>query len=167
MSAGPQPFRWDGEAASAAPARSRSRVCRRAGIHARRRGTALAQQHRMFFASVTECWRNLPDDLADEYPDAETLRKKALIRCGFRDERSIVCASKAEPFASPLFIAPIDRYAIVVQANAVVRVWTARTSPFAQWEKPSSGRIASRKVLAFCADLIGVSVGDLQKAEAA
>ena len=167
MSAGPQPFRWDGEAMRPL----RPRAADRAFVVGQEYTLAVEEprssaQHRMFFASVTECWRNLPDDLADEYPDAETLRKKALIRCGFRDERSIVCASKAEAVRVAAFIAPIDRYAIVVQANAVVRVWTARSQSVRAMGK-AEFKDSVEKVLAFCADLIGVSVGDLQKAEAA
>lgn len=123
-------------------------------------------QHRYYFAAVAEAWRNLPEALSDEYADAETLRKKALIRTGYRDERSIVCASKAEARRMAAFIAPMDRYAIVDAREAVVRVWTAKSQSVRAMGKKEFGE-SIEAVLAFCAGLIGVAPADLQKADAA
>lgn len=123
-------------------------------------------QHRFYFAAIAEAWRNLPEALSDEYADAETLRKKALIRTGYRDERSIVCASKAEARRMAAFIAPMDRYAIVDAREAVVRVWTAKSQSVRAMGKKEFGE-SIEAVLAFCAGLIGVAPADLQKAEAA
>src|SRR5690606_5859628 len=60
--------------------------------------------HNHFFALISEAWQTLPDHLLEEYPTAEHLRKKMLIRCGYADERSIVCASKAEAQRVAAFI---------------------------------------------------------------
>lgn len=123
-------------------------------------------QHKYYFSAIAEAWRNLPEALSDEYADAETLRKKALIRTGYRDERSIVCASKAEARRMAAFIAPMDRYAIVDAREAVVRVWTAKSQSVRAMGKKEFGE-SIEAVLAFCAGLIGVAPADLQKAEAA
>src|SRR5438045_825874 len=50
------------------------------------------QSHRHFFAALNEGWKNLPDELLDEYPNVEVLRKKALIRKGYAEHRDHVCA---------------------------------------------------------------------------
>ena len=55
-----------------------------------------AASHRQYFASLHDAWMNLPEATAEQFPSSEHLRKYALIQAGFRDERSIVCASKAE-----------------------------------------------------------------------
>jgi hypothetical protein len=83
--------------------------------------------HRQFFASLHEAWDNLPEDQAERFATSEHLRKWALIRAGYSDERSIVCASKAEALRLAAFIKPIDEYAVVVANEAVVRVFTAQS----------------------------------------
>jgi len=86
-----------------------------------------ANTHNHFFAQVADSWGNLPDHLLPEYQSPEMLRKKALIRKGFCDERSIVCASKAEALRVAAFIKPMDDYAIVIASEAVVKVLTAKS----------------------------------------
>lgn len=119
-------------------------------------------QHKYYFSAIAEAWRNLPEALAEEYPDSETLRKKALIRTGYRDERSIVCASKAEARRVAAFIEPMDRYAIVTVSEAVVRVYTARSQSVRAMGRAEFGE-SVEKVLAFCANIIGVSGGELDR----
>lgn len=164
---GPQPFRWTGSAMEPLRPRAADRAFVIGEVYTletveQRSGP----QHRFYFAALAEAWRNLPDALAEEYPDAETLRKKALIRTGYRDERSIVCASKAEARRIAAFIAPMDRYAIVAVSEAVVRVWTAKSQSMRAMGKQEFGE-SIEAVLAFCAGLIGVAPEDLRKAEAA
>src|SRR3990167_2600442 len=71
-----------------------------------------ANSHRHYFASVASAWRNLPEDVAEQYPTSEHLRKWALIKCGYADQRSIPLASKAEALRVAAFIKPMDDYAI-------------------------------------------------------
>lgn len=163
----PHPFRWDGTAMIPL----RPRAADRAYVIGQEYSLEIVEarsgaQHRFYFAAIAEAWRNLPEALSDEYADAETLRKKALIRTGYRDERSIVCASKAEARRMAAFIAPMDRYAIVDAREAVVRVWTAKSQSVRAMGKKEFGE-SIEAVLAFCAGLIGVAPADLQKAEAA
>lgn len=75
--------------------------------------------HRHYFASVKNGFDNLHDSMHGEYPTAEHLRKKALIRTGYREERSIVCASKAEAERVAAFIRPMDDYCVVVPQTAL------------------------------------------------
>ncbi len=85
------------------------------------------RSHSHFFASVHEAWLNLPEDLADQYPTEEHLRKKALVKAGYRDERSVVCGSHAEALRVAAFIKPIDDYAVVVVRENVVMHLTAKS----------------------------------------
>lgn len=114
--------------------------------------------HNHYFASIAEAWRTLPEQLAEEYPTAEHLRKKALIRAGFADERSIVCASKAEAQRVAAFIKPMDHYAIVIVSEATVRVYTAQS----QSKKAMGAKTfqeSKRAVLDFIDGLLGVPAG--------
>lgn len=57
----------------------------------------------------------------------EHLRKYALIRTGHRDERTIVCASKAEARRVAAFVKPLDEFALVLVNEASVSVYTAKS----------------------------------------
>src|SRR3546814_8478118 len=86
-----------------------------------------AVSHRHYFVSLHDAWTNLPEDAAERFQTSEHLRKWALIRAGYRDERSIVCASKAEAQRLAAFIKPMDDYAVVLVSEAVVKVCTAKS----------------------------------------
>ena len=116
--------------------------------------------HAHFFASVAEGWKNLPDDLLEEYPNPETLRKKMLIKGGFRDERTIVCNSAAMAEKVGSFVASMDRYAVVTVKSSVVRVYTPQSQSMRAMGKAEFQK-SKEVVLGFIADLIGVEPGTL------
>lgn len=86
--------------------------------------------HGHYFVSVHEAWQSLPEHMAERFPTDDHLRKWALIRCGFRDERSIACASKAEALRVAAFIRPLDEYATVIVREAVATVLTAKSQSY-------------------------------------
>jgi hypothetical protein len=111
--------------------------------------------HNHYFKTVQTIWESLPEDTGDRYPTPDHLRKAALIRTGYRDERSIVCASRAEAQRLAAFIRPIDDYAIVVPTEAVVTVYTAKS----QSQKAMGAKVfqeSKAAVLDWMAELIGV-----------
>lgn len=117
-----------------------------------------AKTHNHYFAAINEAWRNLPETLAEDYPTAEHLRKKALIRSGYADERSIVCASKAEAQRVAAFVKPYDHYAIVAVSEATVRVYTAQS----QSARAMGAKVfqeSKQAVLDFVDKLLGVPPG--------
>lgn len=83
--------------------------------------------HNHYFASLQGIWESLPERYGDAIPSVEHMRKWALIRTGYRDERSIVCASKAEAKRIAAFVKPMDDFAIVVVNEATVSVYTAKS----------------------------------------
>ena len=124
----PVDFRWDGaamvplSAAAAERAYVAGESYRLAPVHDRSH-----RSHAHYFAMIEEAWRNLPEALAERLPTPEHLRKYALIRAGFRDERSIVAASKAEALRIAAFVKPLDEFAAVAVHEATVTVMTARS----------------------------------------
>ncbi len=125
-----------------------------------------AASHRHYFAAINECWRSLSEELADQFASAEHLRKAALIKAGYRDERSIVCASHAEALRVAAFIRPLDDYAIVSVVGSTVVQLTAKSQSQKAMGKEVFGA-SKEAVFNVLAEMLGVPVGDLPKSEAA
>jgi len=125
-----------------------------------------ANSHRHYFACVHAAWQNLPDQMIEIYPTPEHLRKKALIRKGYRDEREYVCATKSAALDLVRTIRPLDDYAIIEARENVVRIWTAKSQSVpAMGAKPFQE--SKQAVLDFIDDLLGVERGATAKSEAA
>lgn len=152
----PQRFRWDGTAMvplsplTAARQYVEGEVYRLAPPVERSR-----ESHRLYFAAVTEAWEQLDDARRARFPSPEHLRKTALIRVGYYDERVIVCASAAEAERVAALIKPLDEFAIIETSGRVVRVYTAKSQ-----SESAMGRAtfedSKQKVLDLLAEMIGV-----------
>lgn len=116
-----------------------------------------AASHAHYFASITEAWRNLPEQMADRFPSPEHLRKFALVKAGYRDERTHVAATKAEALRLAAFIKPIDDFAIVTTSGMTVTVWTAKSQSVKAMGKKEF-QASKESVLGVLADLLGVDV---------
>lgn len=114
------------------------------------------QAHRHFFACLAEAFNTLPETVAPQFPSQEHLRKWALVQSGFADERSIVCASKAEAQRVAAFIKPMDEYAVVVVRDATIKVFTAQSQSMKAMGKADFQR-SKTAVLDVIANLIGVT----------
>lgn len=117
--------------------------------------------HNHFFAAIAEAWNNLPEDMLGEFPSPEHLRKKLLVRAGYADERSIVCASKAEALRVASFIKPMDEFAIVSVREAVVRVYTAQSQSMRAMGKKAFQE-SKQAVLDALDALLGVDAGQVE-----
>lgn len=84
-----------------------------------------AKSHDHFFAIVNECWKNLPEDMASDFPSPEHLRKWALIKAGFCSETRIVCANNAEALGLVAAARNMDKYALVAVDGKLVTIWRA------------------------------------------
>lgn len=88
-----------------------------------------ARQHRFYFATLTELWRNLPERFALE-PWAQSmdhLRRYLLIRAGYSETTTYACESKAEAQRLAAAIRPLDAYGIVVARDRTVLRFTAES----------------------------------------
>lgn len=82
---------------------------------------------RHFFAQVREIWLTLPENLSEQYPNETILRKHALIRCGFCDQQTLVCSSKAEARKILEFVRRIDPNSIIDIRDNVIVLYTAHS----------------------------------------
>lgn len=156
-------FQWDGDAMIPVNPRAADRQYvvgerYRLGVEEERS----ANSHRHFFASIAEAWTNLPEEWAERFQSPEALRKYALIKAGFADERSIVCASKAEAQRVGAFIRPMDDFSIVVVHEATVKVFTAKSQSKKAMGKEDFQR-SKQAVLEIVSGLVGVSSAELSK----
>lgn len=119
------------------------------------------RSHRHYFAAVAEVWKNLPDEYAERFQTAEHLRKWALIKTGWRDERTVVCAGKAEAQRVAAFTKPIDDFAVVVARDAVVVHWTAKSQSARAMGKQDFQK-SKDDVLGVLAEMIGTTPDTLK-----
>jgi len=155
----PVAFEWDGEAM--VPLKRFQRLCDQQYVIGQTYTMVEEQQrsrrsHDHFFASVDEAWRNLREDIAENFASPDALRKWALIRAGFRDERSIVCSSKAEARRIAAFIKPMDEFAVVLVRDAVVKVCTAKSQSLKAMGR-ADFQASKTAVLEILSGMIGVS----------
>ena len=128
-------------------------------LEAREERSTVSHDH--FFACVQETWKNLPEDMAEHYPTPDHLRKRALIKCGYRNERSIVCASAEEARKVAAFIQPFDDMAYIVIRDNVVTVYTAESQSLQSQDKERF-QASKNAVLDLLSTMIGVSVETLK-----
>jgi hypothetical protein len=111
------------------------------------------RRHRAYFAALHEAWGSIA---TDDFPTSEHLRKFALIKTGWRQERVLACDSKERAERTAAFIRPLDDYAIVTTDAALVRVWTARSQSYKAMGRDDFNR-SMDDVLNYVAGLIGIS----------
>jgi hypothetical protein len=117
--------------------------------------------HDHYFACVQKAWENLPEDIAHNFPHPESLRKYALIKCGFCDTASFVASSKAEAQRIATFIRPRSGYDILdLQKAPTITVFTAQTQSYRAMGKNEFQR-SKDEVLGFLSAMIGVDVTTL------
>ena len=159
----PLAFDWDGEAMIPlnGPAADRQYVIGERYRLAPHEDSSTASRNH-YFASVEEAWKNLPEDQADRFPTFHHLRKWALIRAGYRDERTMVADSKAEAQKLAAFIKPMDDYAVVVVRECTVAVYTAKSQKMKAMGRKDFQESKDR-VLDVLSGLIGVSTDELKE----
>jgi hypothetical protein len=159
-------YAWDGAAMRPLPAFASSLTQRFAVGEVVSLEPALVRSqptHRHYFACVREAWVNLPERFAARFPTEEHLRKYALIKAGFCDQRSIVCVSKAEARRLGAVLKPLDDYAIVAVADRLVTVITAKSQSAAAMSK-AAFQASKQAVLGVLAEMIGVDPAALVEA---
>lgn len=166
---GPLVYEWDGDAMK--PLGRFKRACDKEFVVGELYHLVIAEprsvtSHRHYFASLHEAWLNLPEDVAERFPTDEHLRKWALVKAGYADERSIVCASKAEAQRIASFIKPMDSFAVVVVSEATVKVYTPQSQSTRAMGVKTFQK-SKEAVLGIVSDIVGVTPGEIERERAA
>jgi hypothetical protein len=122
--------------------------------------------HNHEFAVVTEAWKTLPESLQADFPTSESLRKRALIECGYYTEELIDAGTQAAALRVAAYVRAKDQFAWVVTRGGVVVVRNA-ISQSRQAMGAAAFQESKSKILDWIADLIGVEVEQLSRAHAA
>lgn len=122
--------------------------------------------HAHYFAVLKEAWQSLPETLTDRFPTPEHLRKFALVKAGFRDERTVLCGSRAEAQRVAAFIAPMDEFAVVSVSGTAVILLTPKSQSMRAMGK-TDFEASKAKVLEVIADMLGVEPDRLSSAAGA
>ncbi len=117
--------------------------------------------HRHEFAWLRDVWATLPESIANDFPSADHLRKRALIATGWCHVRDYPCASKPEALRlAAMLEAELDDYAVVIPRGDVVRVCRAKSQSRNKM-KAADFQASKTAIMDWIANLIGVSPEDL------
>lgn len=120
-----------------------------------------SKQHAFFFASVGEAWKNLPEEAVARYPNPEYLRRWALVKAGYADEKTVLCATKAEATRTIATVKGLNEYAIIVQKGTVLKIFTAQSQSIRAMDRKTFKESADA-VLAILAEVIDVKPSELR-----
>lgn len=116
--------------------------------------------HQHFFACLQTAWKNLPEDIAPRYPTMEALRKRALIKAGYAEERTRVFDTPADAQKAAALIQPLDDYAVILVKGCTVSVFTAKSQSMKAMGK-ADFQASKTAVLDIVSKLIGVDATTL------
>jgi hypothetical protein len=110
--------------------------------------------HRHEFAELREAFDNLPEHLAELFPNAEALRKFCLVKAGFCDAKQVVCPSKA--FAVDLHRQLSRDYDFAAVNGNVVTFFTAHSQSYRAMDRKTF-QASKTAILDVLAGLLGTS----------
>lgn len=157
----PQAFFWDGEAMLPRSPRLADKAYVVGEVYMlvvhEDRSTA---NHNHEFAWLKDAWKTLPETLADLYPTAEHLRKRALIDAGFYDETIVDAGSNAAAIRVAAAFRQIDDFALVFVRGVHVIRRTAKSQSRRAMNKQEF-QASKTAIMEIVANMIGVKSGEL------
>jgi hypothetical protein len=114
--------------------------------------------HAHYFATLHDMWMSLPEHIRIEEDWAEsedTLRKFALIKTGFYDEKVYACETAGEAKRVAKWVVPAD-YAIIIVKGNLVRVFTAKSQSYKAMPEKGQFQRSKEAVLNFVADILAL-----------
>lgn len=153
------PFKWDAEHAVMVPLRKNAAL-----RHFVDEQTYLLEEvqerstnsHNHYFAELHAAWLNLPDAQAERFINEDHFRKFCLIKCGYSDERQIVCSTKAESERIGAFVRSMSPYTLVTVKDHIVTAYVAKSQSYRSMSKAEFQK-SKTDVLDYAASLIGVT----------
>ena len=97
--------------------------------------------HNHFFATVHEAWKNLPEDIATDFPSAEHLRKWALCKTGWSTMKTFPCETHDHARNLAIFARSADEFAVIEVRGNIVRIHQAKS----QYQKDHSAQLSCRR----------------------
>lgn len=124
------------------------------------------ESHKHYFACLNTAWKNLPEEIALEYPTVDRLRKKALLATGQYTVTFFPCDSMAEAYRWAEYMAktnPDDEISVsYVRDKARVERRVADSQSYKAMTKRKFQE-SKDKVLDYVSKLIGVTSDELSR----
>ncbi len=118
--------------------------------------------HRQYFAAIHDAWLNLPENISEQYPTAEKLRKQALIDANYYDEEILDCGTQTTAIAVAPAIRKRDDFAMIFVRGQFVIIRSAKSQSMREMGKDVFQK-SKQDVLDTIAAMIEVARGTLQK----
>lgn len=119
--------------------------------------------HSHYFASIKSGWDSLPENIAARFPSPEALRKWALVKAGYADERTIVANNADEARKIGAVVRTLSEFAVIVIDDNIVRIFTAKSQSARAMPSKQEFQDSKQKVLDVIADLLEVKRSDLER----
>jgi len=156
---------WDGESLTpvnqvwARRADQQWVVGERYMVETRQERSVAAHNHE--FAWLHEAWLQLPEKIADLYPTAEHLRKRALVEAGYYTEDIIDAGTNAAALRVAAF-ARKDDFALVIVRGPLVVVRVAKSQSRRHMDRETF-QASKSAIMEIVAGLIGTSADELKE----
>lgn len=124
------------------------------------------KSHSQFFACVQWAHDNLPEEIAEQLPDPEDLRAKALIATGYAETRQFVAKNNAEALNTAVHLSAYQGYRVISIHENIVTELRAKSQSYKAMGADEF-KASKEDVIEYCAAVIGVSVDELVKASKA
>lgn len=121
------------------------------------------ETHDHYFACVAAAFETLPEAVEPDFADADHLRKWALIKAGYRKQRSVLCETEEEAARLMMLGKALDNHSFLERRGSIVTVYSAESQSYKAMGKE---RFAQSKeaVLKILSELLGVDVAELAAA---
>lgn len=116
--------------------------------------------HNHEFAWLKDAWLNLPENLSDEFPTPEHLRKRALIDGGFYDQTVIDAGSNAAALRVASAIRAREEFSLVIVRGPAVVIRTAKSQSRRSMNKQEF-QASKTAILEVVSTMIGVKPEEL------
>jgi len=116
------------------------------------------ESHRHLFAVIAEAWANLPERLAEEFPNPEALRKWALVEAGHCTVTALAFANNHEAMRAAMLMRELDGYAQIGVNDKAVVVRRAKSIAYMAVRRKDEFRVLKDKVFHALSVLVGTDV---------
>jgi hypothetical protein len=116
--------------------------------------------HNQEFAWLKDAWLNLPENLADQYPTPEHLRKRALIDAGFYDETIVDAGTSAAAIRVAAAFRSREEFSLVIVRGPLVVIRTPKSQSRRSMNKQEF-QASKTAILEIVSGMIGVSPDSL------
>lgn len=113
------------------------------------------KSHRHYFAQLNQLWMSMPEDIAEQFPTVEHMRKRALIDAGFYNEEIIDCGSNRVAINVAASIRKHDDFALIIVRDQYVVERRAKSQSQKAMGKQAF-QDSKDKVIGVLSDLVGV-----------